>query len=154
MKQLLILIILAAATHMANGQGAKQYDSLILLNNKYKTPIGCKAKTAYQLKCDNYTIQWFYMSDGIMKMLPDTIVSQLERQKKAFNKEMINPYILDQVMKGYKISYESEGSMQYQIIAYGIVNEQPILVQLSLDNEPRNNDDIPEFARQIIKLTP
>ena len=152
MKQLLVLIILAA-THIANGQAAKQYDSLILLNNKYKTPIGCTAKTSYQLKCDNYSIQWFYMSDGIMKMLPDTIVSQLERQKQAFHKEMINPYILDQVMKGYKISYESEGSMHYQIIAYGIVNEQPILVQLSLDNEPKNNDDIPEFARQIIKLT-
>lgn len=152
MKQILVLIILAA-THIANGQAAKQYDSLILLNHIYKTPTGCTAKTAYQLKCDNYSIQWFYMSDGIMKVLPDTIVSQLERQKSAFHKEMIKPYILDQEVKGYKISYESEGRKQYQILAYGIVNEQPILVQLSLNNEPKNNDDIPEFGRQIIKLT-
>jgi hypothetical protein len=56
-------------------------------------------------------------------------------------------------VRGYKISFKSDNGTSYQIIAYGVANGQPVLVQLSLGKEPKTNDDIPEFARQIIKLT-
>ena len=38
-------------------------------------------------------------------------------------------------------------------MAYGYANEQLVLVQLSLDREPKTDEDIPAFPRQIIRLS-
>ena len=152
MKQIMTILFLAATT-FANGQEAKQIDSLSFCHNKYKAPTGCKTASEYQVQCDNYSIQWLYMNDEMFKTMPEQFVSQLAGQMKKFKKEPITPYLLDKEVKGYKISFKSDSGTQYQIIAYGVANGQPVLVQLSLDKEPKTNDDIPEFARQIVKLT-
>ena len=152
MKQLLT-IILFTTTIAAYGQSSKQIDSLNFCNKKYKAPTGCTIESEYQVKCDNYSIQWLYMTNEMIKTMPDQFVSQLAGQMKKFKKESITPYLLEQEVKGYKISFKSDGKTSYQIIAYGVAYGQPVLVQLSIDKEPRANDDIPEFARQILKLT-
>lgn len=152
MKQLLT-ILLFTTTIAAYGQSSKQIDSLNFCNKKYKAPTGCTTESEYQVKCDNYSIQWLYMTNEMLKTMPDQFVSQLAGQMKKFKKESITPYLLEQEVKGYKISFKSDGKTFYQIIAYGVAYGQPVLVQLSIDKEPRANDDIPEFARQILKLT-
>ena len=74
-------------------------------------------------------------------------------QLKKFRKEAISCYLLFNPAKGYKLSYKVDDGTVYQLIAYGIANEQPVIVQLTLDKEPKSNEDIPEFARQMIRLT-
>lgn len=151
MKQLLT-ILLITTTMVVYGQASKQIDSLNFCNKKYKVPTECITESEYQAKCDKYLIQWLYMTNEMLETMPDQFVSQLAGQMKKFKKESITPYLLEQEVKGYKISFKSDGKTLYQIIAYGVANGQPVLVQLSLDKEPRTNDDIPEFARQIVKL--
>jgi len=89
----------------------------------------------------------------MLKTMPDQFVSQVAARMKKFKKEAITLYLLNEEVEGYKISYKSDGKLDYQIIAYGVANGQPVLVQLLLDREPETNNDIPEFARQLIKLT-
>ncbi|MBP9883844.1 MAG: hypothetical protein KBF32_10595 [Chitinophagales bacterium] len=152
MKQILTILFLATTT-IAYGQTSKQIDSLSFCHNKYKAPTGCKTESEYQLQCNDYSIQWLYMNDEMLKTMPDQFVSQLAGQMKKFKKKPITPLLLEKEVNGYKISFKSDSGTSYQIIAYGIANGQPVLVQLSLDKEPKTNDDIPEFARQIVKLT-
>ena len=152
MKQILTILFLTVAV-ISYGQTAKQIDSLSFCHNKYKAPAGCKTESEYQLQCNDYSIQWLYMNDEMLKTMPDQFVSQLAGQMQKFKKESITPLLLDKEVKGYKISFKSDNGISYQVIAYGVVNGQPVLVQLSLDKEPKTNDDIPEFARQLIKLT-
>ena len=152
MKKIFTILILTTATTVW-GQATKQVDSLSFCHNSYKVPTGCKAESEYQLQCSNYSIQWLYMNDEMLKTMPEQFVGQLESQMKKFKKQPITCYILDKQVKGYKINFKSDNGTTYQIIAYGVANGQPVLVQMTLDKEPQTNEDIPEFPRQIIKLT-
>ena len=135
------------------GQNSKQIDSLTFCFNKYAVPVGCVAESEYQAKCEDYSILWLYMNEQMLQFMPDQFVNQFEGQMKKFKKEAITCYLLDQQVKGYKISFKKDKGIGYQLIAYGSVNGQPVLVQLSLDKEPNTNEDIPAFSRQIIRLT-
>jgi len=135
------------------GQTTKQVDSVTFCFNKYKVPTGCTAKSEYQVKCDNYSIVWLYMNEQMLQTMPDQFVNQMAGQMKKFKKEPITCYLLDKEVKGYKISFKKDNGTGYQLIVYGVANGQPVLVQLSLNDEPKTNDNIPEFPRQIIRLT-
>jgi hypothetical protein len=131
----------------------RQVDSLTFCFTKYKVPAGCSSETKYQVMCDNYSIVWLYMEDQMLEVIPNQLVSQMSGQLKNFKKEAITCFLVDKEVKGYKISYSKDKVKGYQLIASGIVNGQSVLVQLSLDHDPKDNDDIPSFPRQIIRLT-
>ena len=129
------------------------HDSLSFCNRKYKTPPGCLTASEYQVKCDDYMIQWIYMNEELLKTLPDQFITQLGAQLRDFEKVSISPYLFDNEAKGYKTKFLSDNGIYYQLIGYGIANGQPVLVQLTLYKDFMSNDDIPAFARQFIRLT-
>jgi len=135
------------------GQTSTKIDSVTFCFTKYKVPTVCTAESEYQVKCDNYSISWLYMNDQMLQVIPDQFVNQMAGQMKYFKKEPIICYMLDKEVKGYKISFKKDKGTGYQLWAYGVANGQPVLVQLALDNEPKINDDIPSFPRQIIRLS-
>ena len=135
------------------GQTSTKIDSLTFCHTKYKAPTGCTVESEYQVGCDNYSIVWLYMNEEMLRVMPDQFINQMAARMKKFKKEPIACYLLEKEVKGYKISFKKDKGTGYQLLAYGVVNGQPVIVQLSLDNEPKTNDDIPEFPRQIIKLT-
>ena len=145
------LFILAGTTSF--GQISTKIDSLTFCSIKYKVPTNCTAESEYEVKCDNYSILWLYMNDQMLQFMPDQIVNQMSGRMKKFKKEPITCYLLDKEVKGYKISFKKDKGIGYQLIAYGVINGQPVLVQLAIDNEPKTNDDIPIYPRQIIRLT-
>ncbi|MCX6290820.1 MAG: hypothetical protein NT126_03560 [Bacteroidetes bacterium] len=151
MKNLLIIILLTLAVHVS-AQEQKQIDSLSFCKHKYLLPAGCKAESEYQLECDEYSMQWLYMNDAMLKTMPDHVVAQLQEQMRNFTKEPITPSLLDNKVMGYKVSYRVNNVTLYQIIAYGVVNAQPVLLQLTLKKDPLTNNSLPEFVRQIVKL--
>ena len=137
---------------IAFGQSKTQVDSLTFCFNKYKVPTGCIAESEYQVHCDNYTMGWIYMNDQMLQIMPEQFITQMSGQMKNFKKEPIVCYLLDKEVKGYKVSFKTDKGIGHQLIAFGVANGQPVIVQLSLDKEPKTNDDIPEFPRQIIRL--
>ena len=152
MKHFLIaLFILIGMTSF--GQTSTKIDSLTFCFTKYELPPDCTAESEYQAKCDNYSIVWLYMNEQMLQIMPEQFINQMAGQMKKFKKEAITCYLLDKEVKGYKISFKKDNAISYQLIAYGVANGQPVLVQLALDNEPRTNDDIPNFPKQIIRLT-
>jgi hypothetical protein len=152
MKQFLTcLIILSAAT--AGAQTPIKTDTVSFCFIKYKVPARCTAESKYQVKCDDYSMTWIYMTPQMLQSMPDQVVSQMAGQMKKFKKEAISCYLLDNPVKGYRVSFKTDKGTGYQLIAYGFANEQPVLVQLSLDRDPKTNEDIPEFPRQMIRLS-
>ena len=84
--------------------------------------------------------------------MPDQFINQMAGQMKNFKKEPIKCFLLDKEVKGFKITFKKGKGIGYQLIAYGVANGQPVLVQLAIDNEPRTNDDLPDFPRQILRF--
>jgi hypothetical protein len=120
---------------------------------KYKMPAGCKATSEYQVKCDDYSMSWIYLTPQNFQTMPDQIMKQMAGQMKKFKKEPVTCYLFDNQVKGYRISFKTDQGTGYQLMAYGMANEQLVLVQLSLDKEPQTDEDIPAFARQMIRLS-
>ena len=152
MPHFIIALLLIISTS-SFGQDTKQIDSLTFCSNKYKVPVNCTAESEYQIQCKDYSMMWLYMNGQMLQFMPDQFVNQMEGQLKKFKKQSITCYLLDTQVKGYKISFKKDNGTGHQLIAYGEVNGQPVLVQLSLDKEPKSNDDIPDFPRQIIRLS-
>lgn len=98
-------------------------------------------------------MSWIYLNKQMLQSVPQQLVEGMAKKMKDFKEEPITCYLLGTEAMGYKISYTKEGGKKaYQIIGYGTANQQPVLVQLVLGREPRTNNDLPEFARQIIKI--
>jgi hypothetical protein len=148
LTSLMILITLSALA-----QTAKKVDSLEFCHIKLKVPQGCAAKSKFQVKCDGYSMAWIYMTPEMLQSMPEQFVNKLPNQLKDVNTEKIQCYLFNNEVKGYKISFQISQGIRYQLIAYGVVNDQPVLAQLLLGNEPKTNEDIPAFPRQIIRLT-
>lgn len=151
MKYILTALLLLMSI-VSFAQARKQIDSLTFCFNKYPVPSGCSAQSEYQVKCSDYSIAWIYMNNDMLKSMPEQFINQMAEQMQGFKKEPITCYLLEKEVKGYKISYTSDKNTLYQLIAYGVVNEQPVIVQFVLDWEPKTNKDIPEFARQIVRI--
>jgi hypothetical protein len=135
------------------GQATDGADTVSFCYIKLKLPPGCKATSEYQLKCDDYSMSWIYLTPQTLQTMPDQLISQMAGQFKKFKKEQVSCYLLDNQVKGYKISYKTDQGTAHQLIAYGFGNEQLVLVQLSLDKEAKTNEDIPAFPRQLIRLS-
>ena len=150
-KFLFFLFFFIAASSFAQTPGKRDTISFCFI--KYKIPAGCTAASEYQVKCDDYSMTWIYLTPQSFQTMPDQIVDQMAGQMKKFKKEPVTCYLFDNPVKGYKISFKTEQGTGHQLMAYGMANEQLVLVQLSLDREPKTDDDIPAFPRQIIRLS-
>jgi hypothetical protein len=152
MKQFLIfpflfIVISSSAQTPVNG------DTISFCFIKYKIPAGCKAASEYQVKCDDYSMTWIYLTPQTFQTVPDQMINQMAGQMKKFKKEPVTCYLLGNPVKGYKISFKTDQGTGHQLMAYGIANEQLVLVQLSLDREPKTDEDIPAFPGQMIRLS-
>jgi len=152
MKHFLICSFLFVAVS-SFAQTTDKGDTISFCFIKYKIPEGCKAESAYQVKCDDYSMSWIYLTPQTFQTTPGQLIDQMGRELKKFKKEAITCYLLDTQVKGYKISFKTDQGTGHQLLAYGYANEQLVLVQLSLNKEPKTNEDIPAFPRKMIRLS-
>ena len=98
-------------------------------------------------------MSWRYISFSMLQSVPGQTIDSLSHELKKFRKEAVPCYLLDSPVKGYKISYKTDQGTFYELMAFGVANEQPVIVQLVLNKEPKTNYVIPSFAQQIIRLS-
>jgi hypothetical protein len=152
MKQLLFFSFLLIAAS-SNAQTPDSGDTISFCFIKFKIPSGCKAPSEYQLKCADYSMIWTYLTPQTIQTMPGRIINQLATQTKKFKKEPVTCYLLGNQAKGYRISFKTDQGTSHQLMAWGFANEQLVLVQLSLNKEPKTNEDIPTFPGQIIRFS-
>lgn len=152
MKQFLFFSLLFI-TAGSNAQTPDKGDTISFCFIKYKIPAGCKATSEYQVKCADYSMSWTYLTSQTLQTIPDQIINQLAAQTKKFKKEPVTCYLLGNQAKGYRISFKTDQGISHQLMAWGFANEQLVLVQLSLNKEPKTDGDIPTFPGQIISFS-
>jgi hypothetical protein len=150
MKSFLFILSFLVA-NIALGQTSKT-DTVTFCYIKYPVPAGCEAKPNSSVQCEGWKLSWIYLSEEMLRTVPDQLINQMAGQLQKFRKEAVSCYLLGSPAKGYRLSYQIEGTKVYQLIAYSIANEQPVIVQLSLNKSPQSDEDIPVFARQMIRL--
>jgi hypothetical protein len=152
MKQFLFFSLLFIAAG-SRAQTLDKGDTISFCFVKFKIPAGCKAASEYQVKCADCSMTWTYLTPQTIQTMPDQVISQLAAQAKKFKKEPLTCYLLGNQAKGYRISFKTDQGTSHQLMAWGYANEQLVLVQLSLDKEPKTDEDIPTFPGQIIRFS-
>lgn len=145
------IFILVAASTIA--QSPAKSDTVKFCYIKFALPAGCSATSESQVKCDDCSMAWIYLSYPMLQSVPGQTIDNMSHQLKKFKKEAITCYLLDAPAKGYRMSYKTDQGTIYQLMAYGVANEQPVILQLVLTKEPKSNNDIPAFAKQFIRLS-
>lgn len=150
----IFVLLLFFATSAAFPQEHKQIVSVNFCSIRYKVPTDAKAESEYQIHGNDYSMSWLYFNEQMMEAnIPEQFISQLADQLKQFKKEPVDVYLLGKLVKGYKVSFKRGNGTAYQLIAYGTANNQPVMVQLVLNKDPKATADIPDFPRQIVTLS-
>lgn len=148
----LLTVILALFSFGIFAQDSTSITELSYCKETFKIPDSCSAKSKYELTCADFTIQWLYMNEKMLAFMPQQIVKQLESKLKKVKKTAIKCISLETEIDGYLITYKDGKKKKYKIIAYGIVQGQPVLINLGLTNNPTENNKLHEFVRQIIEI--
>ena len=148
----IITILFLGLTLTTFAQDKELLNELSYCGQIFKAPENCSSNSKYELSCDNYSIQWLYMNEQMLSYMPQQFIQQLEQKLKKTKKERIRCISFETEIEGYKISYKDGKQKKYKIIAFGNINNQPVLINLSLKENPTDNEKIPEFVQQIIKL--
>lgn len=148
----LLLVFVASVTFAQTTTSAPKPN---FCGKDLEVPTGCASLSPYQLKCDKYELTWMYMDYAVMRTAPEEIARQVKKEHKKSDIMPFECFIAGKPAKGFKLSYMTEeGGVAYQLILGGVASGQPVVVQLTLDIDPYNNEDIPPVARQIVQLVP
>lgn len=120
-----------------------QKDSISICGIPFKSPIDCSIMPEGQILCDTYAINWVYVESDQLERHKLESKEQLKRPKK------INCYILNKEVVAYKTKFKPG----IQIIYNGTINNQAVLIQIWLENDIKSNNDIPEYLKQMFRLS-
>ena len=123
------------------------FSSQVFLNQKL--PI------SGQLACyDGTSLSWTYFeNDQLAKSSFEGYSPQIKKQMKEFNQTAIKLFISNQKVPAYKLTYTTfQGYKGHEIIAYGTINGQHIVVHLHSQTELNSNNDIQSVFQEIIKF--
>jgi hypothetical protein len=118
---------------------------------KFPVPSGCRAYSATQLTCDDYQMEWWYVKATTLNDVAEQLIQQLERKKHRV-KAKTTCYLMNHKATGYRLRPRHSAGGEYTLVTYGIINRQPVIVNLTLNREPRSTSDLPRFVRQIIQF--
>ena len=152
MSKLIVVTFLIFFVGSVFGQEDENVKEIDYCGKKFNVPDNCTARSAYELSCNDYVIQWLYMNEQMLQTMPAQFINQLKNKVKKMKKEPVQCVSMGYPLEGYKITYKNKRQPLYKIIAYGPVNGQPVMILLTMEKDPVSNEQLPEFVRQIIQL--
>jgi hypothetical protein len=150
MKELYSFLILVFISVSAFGQTpAAKVD---FCGQQYEVPAGATLVSPYEVRADKFDLVLMYVNPADLRNgVPADYTKQRIKKLKGKDLQEISCFIQGTPAKAFKFGHETETKgMAYEILAYGISKGQPVMIQLTLDVDPYNNVEIPEFARQFV----
>jgi hypothetical protein len=152
MRKTFILIFITLSIN-SFGQSEKRIDSLNYANIKIATPSNCEAKSEYELlNCDGTSVQWLYLNKEMLKVVPNQFIGQFKNQRTTKKQIEMKVESFGSELKGYKFKMKKSGKTSYRIIVYGIVNNQPLLLNIGTQSNIKKDLDLNDFLKKLIKI--
>ena len=118
---------------------------------QYEVPAGATLVSSYEVRADKFDIILMYLNPADLRNgAPADYTKQRVKKIKGKELQEVACFIQGTPAKAFKYGYETEKGMAYELLAYGVTKGQPVMIQLTLDVDPYNNVEIPEFARQFL----
>ena len=149
--KLSLSLFLTFSTIFIFGQG-KKLDSIKFCGKSIQIPTTCSAESENTIFCDDYFIFWTYPGKGMLSSYANIFINGTTAQLDSCIKQKIIVYIQGQEVTAVKIACKVSGKSTFQIVAYGLVNDQAVIFTLNLYEDPIDNDHLLPFVKKFISL--
>jgi hypothetical protein len=137
----------------ASAQETEKIKELNYAGNKILVPNNCEAKSEYELlNCNNTDVQWLYLNEEMLKTVPTQFLSQFGSQSIVKKENDFKLRSFNSELTGKKFKLKSDGKTTYRIIVSGIVNKQPLLLNIGTENDIIKNSDLNELLGKLISV--
>lgn len=137
----------------ASAQETEKIKELNYAGNKILVPNNCEAKSEYELlNCNNTDVQWLYLNEEMLKTVPTQFLSQFGSQSIVKKENDFKLKSFNSELTGKKFKLKSDGKTTYRIIVSGIVNKQPLLLNIGTENDIIKNSDLNELLGKLISV--
>ena len=151
--KIIVCIFLIIGTIKISAQATEKIKELNYAGIKILVPNNCEAKSEYQLlNCNHTDIQWLYFNEEMLKTVSTQILSQFGSQSIVKEESDYKLKSFNSELTGKKFKLKSEGKITYRIIVSGIVNKQPLLLNIGTENNITKNSDLNELLVRIISV--
>jgi len=149
MKKLLLIFGLLFISNSFS-QSNNEIKTLDYANIEIEVPNKCTAKSKYELlDCDGISVQWIHLDQEMLKSVPDQLIKQFSEN--ATSKKPIEVISFGATLKGYRFTYKNLENPN-RIIVYGIVNKQPLILNVASEDELISISSLNKFLKKIMKL--
>ena len=151
--KLLITTFLIVGTLKISAQETEKIKELNYAGIKISVPNNCEAKSEYELlNCYNTNIQWLYLNEEMLKTVPTQFLSQFASQPIVKKENDFKLKSFNSELTGKKFKIKSDGKTTYRIIVSGIVNNQPLILNIGTENDLIKNSDLNELLVKMINV--
>lgn len=149
MKKLLIISCILFFSNSFS-QSNNEIKTLEYANMEIAVPDTCTATSKHEiLDCDGLSIQWAYVTKEALNSASNELITQFSTGTKT--KEEIEVTSFGAVLKGYKFTYENPKTLN-RLIVSGIVNKQPLILNVASEDELMGVFDFNLFLTKIVQL--
>jgi hypothetical protein len=125
---------------------------VIYANIEIEIPANYKANSEFKIENDKFSAQWLYLSKEMFEQqVQNQIIKQFEEQTQAKEISVMNFTSNGVMFKGKKYKLKNT-DLKFKVLASGIINNQPLVLNLSFKNEPKSNADLDQLMQNFIKI--
>ena len=151
--KIILTALLIIGTLKISAQETEKIKELNYAGIKILVPNNCEAESEYELlNCNNFNIQWLYLNEEMLKTVPTEFLTQFGSESIVKKQSNFKLKSFKSELVGKKFKLKSKGKITYRIIVSGIVNNQPLLLNIGTENDLIKNTDLNEFLMKIIDV--
>ena len=125
---------------------------VIYANIEIEIPANYKANSEFEIENDKFSAQWLYLSKEMFEQqVQNQIIKQFEKQTQAKEISVMNFTSNGVMFKGKKYKLKNT-DLKFKVLDSGIINNQPLVLNLSFKNEPKSNADLDQLMQNFIKI--
>lgn len=151
--KIIIGVFLIVGTIKITAQETEKIKELNYAGIKILVPNNCEAKSEYELmNCNNTDIQWLYLNEEMLKTVPNQFLSQFSNQPIVKKESDFKLKSFNSELTGKKFKLKSDGKITYRIIVSGIINKQPLLLNIGTEYDIIKNSDLNDLLSKFISV--
>lgn len=122
-------------------------------NTLIDIPKDYDSKDAYSIESNLFSAQWLYLSkEMVEKGVQKQMIKQFEKQIKFSESTEIDFISNNSLFSGKKYLLKGDSKLKYKILAFGTIDEQPLILNLGFKENPIVDQEFDDLIKKFIQF--
>jgi len=151
-RSILLLSFLTFAFSNLFGQNA-EIKKVKYAKTEIDVPPDYNAKDEYSIENSLFSAQWLYLTKEMVEQgVEKQIIQQFEGQLKYSKTTSVKFVSNGGQFSGKKYQLKSDNKMKFRILAFGSVDEQPLVLNLGFKDDPQSGEKLDDLMQRFIQF--